>query len=267
MKPFVRKLPKDLTSYDFLKSLAVITMIIDHIGFYFFPEQLEWRAVGRMSFPIWLFLVGYSNSRDLPVILWGGAVILLISNVIFGMPLAGLNILFSIIIVRLLIDPVMKVALMNYEAFFMMAFMMMIMVLPSIMVFEYGTQAFFFAMFGYMLRHQDKLEVKNKKRFITGFLFVSFIIYIVYQKITFGLNDAQFVIAGICVMTSCYFLYNFEPRLFPEYTKKWPQPLVALFKFMGRKTLEIYVIHLILLRGIAVWLHPENYEFFQIVWF
>jgi hypothetical protein len=267
MKPFVKKLPKDLTSYDFLKSLAVITMIIDHIGFYFFPEVLEWRAVGRMSFPIWFFLVGYSNSRDLPVILWGGAVVLLISNVIFGMPLAGLNILFSIIIVRSLIDPVMKVALMNFEALFMITFMMMIMVLPTMIIFEYGTQGFLFAMFGYMLRHREKLEVKNKKRLINGFLLVSFAVYMAYQKITFGLNDTQFLVAGICVMTSCYFLYQFQPKLFPEYTKSWSKPIVGLFKLMGRKTLEIYVIHLILFKVIAFWLYPENYEFLQISWF
>ena len=34
-----KQLPRELTSYDFLKAFALITMVIDHTGYYFFPEQ------------------------------------------------------------------------------------------------------------------------------------------------------------------------------------------------------------------------------------
>ncbi|MBQ7074369.1 hypothetical protein IJM86_04975 [bacterium] len=43
--------------YDYLKVLAIITMIIDHLGYYLFPEFLWMRLVGRIAFPIFLFLV------------------------------------------------------------------------------------------------------------------------------------------------------------------------------------------------------------------
>ena len=46
VKQFIRKLPQELTSYDLLKTLAVVTMIIDHIGLYFFPDDVGWRIVG-----------------------------------------------------------------------------------------------------------------------------------------------------------------------------------------------------------------------------
>jgi hypothetical protein len=54
-----------MTSYS-LKILAIITMIIDHIGFAFFPNAIILRLIGRISFPIFAFQlsVGYSHSKN-----------------------------------------------------------------------------------------------------------------------------------------------------------------------------------------------------------
>lgn len=40
-----------------LKLLACIFMVIDHIGFYFFPGSILMRAVGRLAFPIFAFFI------------------------------------------------------------------------------------------------------------------------------------------------------------------------------------------------------------------
>ncbi len=37
-------LPAPLTAYDLLKTLAIILMVVDHIGAYFFPDQMWWRV-------------------------------------------------------------------------------------------------------------------------------------------------------------------------------------------------------------------------------
>lgn len=42
---------------DTLKLIAILTMLIDHIGYLFFPGQIVWRMIGRLSFPIFAFLV------------------------------------------------------------------------------------------------------------------------------------------------------------------------------------------------------------------
>lgn len=49
-----------------LKMIALITMIIDHIGAVLFPEILILRIIGRISFPIYGFLVteGFFHTRD-----------------------------------------------------------------------------------------------------------------------------------------------------------------------------------------------------------
>ena len=42
-------LPRELTSYDFLKTFAVVFMVIDHAGFFFFPDNDWMRVAGRLS--------------------------------------------------------------------------------------------------------------------------------------------------------------------------------------------------------------------------
>lgn len=40
-----------------MKTIAVICMLIDHIGFIFFPNQMEWRIIGRLAMPIFAYSV------------------------------------------------------------------------------------------------------------------------------------------------------------------------------------------------------------------
>jgi TraX protein. len=50
-----------------LKCIAVLTMIIDHTGAVLFPGDLVFRYIGRISFPIFCFLLveGFSHTRDM----------------------------------------------------------------------------------------------------------------------------------------------------------------------------------------------------------
>lgn len=49
-----------------LKVIAVVTMLIDHLGAVLFPEYLALRIVGRIAFPIYAFLLveGYFHTRN-----------------------------------------------------------------------------------------------------------------------------------------------------------------------------------------------------------
>lgn len=49
-----------------LKMIAIITMLTDHIGAVLFPEEMVLRYIGRIAFPIFIFLMveGFSYTRD-----------------------------------------------------------------------------------------------------------------------------------------------------------------------------------------------------------
>ena len=49
-----------------LKLIACITMLIDHVGYIFFPKLWILRTIGRLAFPIfaWQISVGYTNSSN-----------------------------------------------------------------------------------------------------------------------------------------------------------------------------------------------------------
>ncbi|MGB1540324.1 MAG: TraX family protein, partial [Rickettsiales bacterium] len=67
-------------TYDALKAIALLTMVVDHIGRYFFPEVEAFRAMGRIAFPLFLFLVGYSGYTKFSPSLFIGACCVLLSS-------------------------------------------------------------------------------------------------------------------------------------------------------------------------------------------
>lgn len=52
---------------DLLKLLALVTMLIDHIGYMFFPYETLYRIIGRLAFPIFAYqiAIGYSKTSNL----------------------------------------------------------------------------------------------------------------------------------------------------------------------------------------------------------
>lgn len=48
--------------YDYLKIFAIIAMIVDHIGYFLYPDVMELRMIGRWSFPVFFFLIGRNGS-------------------------------------------------------------------------------------------------------------------------------------------------------------------------------------------------------------
>ena len=51
---------------NILKLIAALSMLIDHVGLMFFPNQLWMRAVGRLAFPIFAFFIaeGFRYTRS-----------------------------------------------------------------------------------------------------------------------------------------------------------------------------------------------------------
>ncbi len=258
-------LPKDLTSYDFFKTFAVLLMIVDHVGYYFFPDDLWWRVAGRLCVPIWFFLIGYARSRDLGPKMWGGMLILVAANVIVGIPVFALNILGTMIAIRLLLDLVMRRAALNYEYLWGLGLLMLLMSIPTNFIVEYGTLGLLIAMFGYMARHEE--ELAHIGQYKNHFMVFAVLGFVIIQTLTFGFAEEQLLVFCAEMFVVFAALYFFKPAAYPQLTAKLPSFVVALFQFFGRRTLGIYVFHLVLFKGFAAYLYPDKYDLLHVQWF
>ncbi|MGN7763679.1 TraX family protein [Paenibacillus sp. 22594] len=85
-----------------MQILAMLTMLIDHIGYIFFPGEMAWRYVGRIAFPIYCYALvqGHihtsSRPRYLRRLLW----IALLAQVPYNLALnpGGWNVVFTLLL-------------------------------------------------------------------------------------------------------------------------------------------------------------------------
>jgi len=75
-----------LSAFD-LKCIAVVTMLIDHIGAFLYTDQTWLRYIGRLAFPIYCFLIveGYFHTRDVRRYIGRLAVFAVISEIPFDL--------------------------------------------------------------------------------------------------------------------------------------------------------------------------------------
>ena len=99
-----------MSSFD-LKLAAIILMFIDHLGYVFFPTQLIFRIIGRLSFPIFAFQigVGYRHTKDKPKHILSLLFFAVASQIPFllmtniHMPVNSMNVLFTFIFALLIL--------------------------------------------------------------------------------------------------------------------------------------------------------------------
>ncbi len=57
---------------DTLKLIALVTMLIDHVGYLLYPQYFFLRIIGRLSFPIFAFLIAVGATRTRNRLAYGG---------------------------------------------------------------------------------------------------------------------------------------------------------------------------------------------------
>ena len=241
--------PKEITSYDLVKMFAVIIMIIDHVGVYFFPEELWLRVVGRMCVPVWCFLIGYARSRDVSSRLWGGALILMGVDVIVGYPIFPANILFTFLWVRLILDYVAK-WLEGYDLKRVVAVVgMLVLFVPTAFLSDYGTSALALALYGYFVRRYQ--DGACSQSFMRWSMVLAFIFFFFSQQIFFGFDPLQFGVLGGGLLLVAIALQYFRVHNFVGLKERIGVVAAAVLKLCGRYSLEIFVVHLLIFKALA----------------
>ena len=74
-----------------LKWIAVLTMVIDHVGAILFPDQIWMRVIGRVAFPIFCFLIveGFFHTHDVRRYMGRIGVFALISEIPYDLAFRG----------------------------------------------------------------------------------------------------------------------------------------------------------------------------------
>lgn len=87
---------------NLIKALAAALMVVDHIGAVFFPETLLLRYLGRLSFPLFSWLLAQGERRTRQVYRYGQRLLLfgLISQPVYSavFQTAQLNVLFTLLV-------------------------------------------------------------------------------------------------------------------------------------------------------------------------
>lgn len=252
-------LSKDLTSYDLLKTFAVIFMLVDHTGHYFFQGEEWWRVAGRMCVPVWFFLIGYARSRDLGPRMWIGALVLVLVSGVAGEPMLPVNILGTMLVVRLVIDQIMLRSQVHEQALWQVGVFLFLLSFPTSYLFEYGTLAVIMAMFGWLVRNQH--EYPYGVRQTHYFFFFAYAAFIFLQVTTFGFRGNEIIVLASGILAVMLVLMFFRPVTFAGTGAGVRGVLLAPLRFMGRWTLEIYVAHLVLLKIIGTILYPDRFVF------
>ncbi len=261
-------LTRNLTSYDFFKTAAILLMLVDHVGDYFFEDQMWLRVVGRLCVPIWFFLIGYARSRDMGWRMWAGMAILVVANLVTGLGALPLNILGTMLFIRWSIDYVMRGTQRDQNVFWAIFFILSMLTVPTSFMFEYGVLGLIVAMFGYMVRaYQDGAERYGRpvsRNDVQVYMVASMFVFLLLQYVSFGFSHTQLMVLAAGISVVMFLLYGFSFKEYPELTVRMPRPVVGFFQLFGRRTLEIYVIHLLLFKTAGLlFVDDERFEFLR----
>lgn len=243
-----------LTAYE-LFAIAIIAMLVDHVGLYFGADNL-WLRVFRMFALIWFLPIGYNSGRGVGVWLWTGMLILVAANWQIGMNLLPISALGTIIAIKLTINPLMEYALRSKTVFWLVNLGLLALYPVSDMLTEYGTLALLIAMAGWLLRNKGKLPpgIVDVKEY---FVLVT-VIYIFEMQVGFHFSPPQFIFMAVTTAMTAVVMFNFKQLILNSLSRKKRDPIEAICRFIGHKTLEIYVGFYLVLKGLLLFAltHP-----------
>lgn len=214
-------------SANTLKIIAIFSMIIDHVGFVFFPHELIFRYIGRIAFPIYCFLLteGFFHTRNIYRYLLRMGLFAVLSEIPFNLGL------YHVLIYRW-----------NINVFFTLFLGLFVMYLSEMVYQKSGNQTFgmVFCLMGMMVAEHIGSDYGAM-----GILII-YVFYLSYRGRNFGTAKSKFL-TTLCMVLFETFLFFIEG----------PVEMYAMFS----------MIFILLYSGEKsgnIWkkLHLENWNFF-----
>lgn len=247
---------------DWLKTAAIILVSIDHFGYFFVDEADWWSVVGRMAAPTFFFLMGYAQTRTVPLHwIWLGVFLTLLDSWNNDWTWVAPNILLSLALIRFS-RPYVKPLLQHHGwiAFALLVCALLAALPIAAKIVDYGGEGWLWALFGlYQRMYVDARSATAVQGTVQGApqparamtknvglmrllaCLVAAVVYIWLEQKEYLFSHIHFAVFffGIGVLSVCLCLFlRGASRIQP------PKPIASALRFIGRRTLEIYAIQL-----------------------
>jgi len=241
-------------NYDWLKTAAILLVVVDHTGYFFIEDAAWWSVFGRMAAPTFFFLLGYAHSRAIPVRwLWLGLILTVLDSWNNDWDWVAPNILFSLALIRFA-RPYVLGLLQQYKwaALGVLAFVLIAMLPMASELVDYGSEGWLWALFGLCQRMYvddkatDPAAPQHAKTPDWGLMrllacVIAAVVYLWQEQLEFEFTDVQLaaVVFGVGALSLWLCLFMRGPsRIQP------PEHISTVLRFVGRHTLEIYAFQL-----------------------
>lgn len=228
----IYKYNHELNSYDLIKFIAIIAMIIDHIGFYFIVENTDYfRALGRLAAPLFFFLSGYVSKYHIRPSIFIYGVVITSASFYLGYGFS-INILIVIVGIKWVLDHwdpskansftlVIIFSLLYFFSFFTISFI------------DYGLFGFAYALCGRLL------AMKTNPVLIAFFL-AGTLVNQLFERIVYNENIYVALLVSIVVILLFLLMFLFKYKVYSA--KPLLKNSILIF---SRYSLEIYFWHLL----------------------
>jgi peptidoglycan/LPS O-acetylase OafA/YrhL len=244
---------------DWLKACAIILVAIDHFGHFFVENDSWWSTLGRMAAPPFFFLMGYANTRQVPLSwLSLGLVLTVLESWNEDWNWVSPNILLSFALIRL-VRPYAAQFIENFQwlAFTgVICFLVLALPLTS-NLFDYGAEGWLWALCGLLQRMYVNYTSASKvvgansmlrndsQRHLSAMRILAFLItvplYVWFEQIEYSFSQAQLAVFIVGIIVLSLALVRFRRGASPIQP---PQSMTAMLRFVGRHTLAIYAVQL-----------------------
>lgn len=239
----VKGLNKKSNYQDVLKIIALITMIIDHIGLFLLPEHIYLRAIGRVAFPLFCFFAGYNfHSRPkIRILVYGILLQLVLHFYVFSGFNPPLNILLSIFIGQiylLLFYKMLENIWVGYVHIIILSFLSLI----TSRYIEYGSMSIAIMVLGYLAKRNPSVNYVMAS--VTMCLSMISVLLIFHGL--FNIQD--YIISFIVMFITCILMISYN----------YDSIIKIKMNIISRNTLLIYFVHFVILGVIWQYYHGAN---------
>ncbi|MDX1924029.1 MAG: TraX family protein [Rickettsiaceae bacterium] len=220
---------------DVLKFFALFSMLIDHLGLFFFEDSWIMRVVGRYAAVVFCFFVGYNYKRPedqqyfclyqkrfRSILLWG--IFVHIVQVCTSPYYLDVNILVSLIINLCLLDLIKNYKIPDVVGIVLCAALSFV----TCRIWDYGTFPASIMLLGLRAK-SDRSDL-----WYSGLLYYSLMCLLIFEYVMMDFSPFQIFIIFYIFLGICYCL------IYVDFTRKVKYRVFLLARF----ALPFYVIHI-----------------------